>query len=264
MLNVEKGDINKNFCREMLDKKFPITIIERFYDTVKSASVDFEKNNYLELSYKYTPAYKILLDDFKEGTFFANDPFECMLMYHLTKQEDKKLHILNYKFSQNRLSTLDFFESFDFIFSILGMTFEQLYELLPTILSFLKVNGILAFKVPAYWFYRDALTDMEKTVLDYSQKNDKKWLFLEPLTDIIEKNGASLIKEEKDVGTFVTDRKELAYLSSLNKLFDSIIKNNTAHLEVANIQKDDIELRSAVLIIQKNKKSITKDNLFNL
>ena len=136
--------------------------------------------------------------------------------------------------------------------------------MLPLIIGFIKIAGILAINIPAYWFIKDNLTEIEKTIIDYSKQNDKKWIFVEPLEPLIEKNGAELLEIRESSLKYNIDRLELSFISSLKKLYDSVIQNNKAHLDILKIPEKYIELRSAVMIIKKKKKTLTKENLFNL
>ena len=259
-----KGNINENYNNDVINKKYPNSRAEAFFDNIKEITSTILKDNYLEVSHKYTGAFSVLLDHFKKGTFLSDDPFESMLTYHMSKTGNKEINVLNYNFNYETFSKLNLNEKFDFVFSMFGLTFEDLYNLLPIIIGFLKVDGILAVNIPAYWFIKEKQTEIEKTIIDYSKQNDKKWIFVEPLEPIIEKNGAELLEIKESSISHNVDRLELAFISSLKKLYDSIIQNNKAHLEILKIPEKDIELRSAVMIIRKKKKTLTKDNLFNL
>lgn len=260
----DKGKLNDKYSINKYIKESDIAESRLFYENVLNKCRNFEKKSYLEISHVFTPAYKFMLNEFKAGTFLSDDAFESLLVYHYSSIENKNIAVYNHKFSENSFSNLKFKEEFDFIFSIFGISFNNLYSLLPQIINFLKINGIFAVVIPCYWFLREKLTEEEKIILNYSKQNDKKWVFADPLDPIIEENGG------KNIGIFEIDikkiltRLELSYLSSLNKLYDAVVGNNIAHIEVSNIPEKNISLRSAVLIIQKHKTTLTKDNLFKI
>jgi DNA integrity scanning protein DisA with diadenylate cyclase activity len=54
---------------------------------------------------------------------------------------------------------------------------------------------------------------------------------------------------------------DIAYISTLEKLYKAIIEKNFAHLEVAGLP-DKVTIGTAALIIQKKKTTITLENLF--
>lgn len=259
-----KGNINQNYNEEKINNKYPINEIESFLNEIKKINSTYNKENYLEISHKFSPAYKILSKEFKKGTFLSDNAFESLLIYHYSKIDKIDIDILNYDFSYNTLATLNLNEKIDFIFSLCGLTFENLYTCLPQIIDFLKIEGILALILPAYWYIKNNQTENEKTILDYSKQNDKKWIFVDPIDAIIEKNGAEILVLKELPQNLKFNRFELAYISSLNKLYESIKQNNKAHLEIVKIPEENIEIRSALLLIKKRQKTITKDNLFKL
>ncbi len=259
-----KGNINENYNQEIINNKYPINIIELFLNEIKKINPSYNKENYLEISHKFSPAYKILSKEFKKGTFISDNAFESLLVYHYCKIDKIDIDVLNYDFSYNSFTSLKLNEKIDFIFSLCGLTFENLYTCLPQIIGFLKVEGILTLIIPAYWYIKNNQTENEKIILDYSKQNDKKWIFVEPIEPILEKNGAEILVLKELPQNLKFNRFELAYISSLNKLYESIKQNNIAHLEIVKIPEDNIEIRSALLLIKKKQKTITKDNLFKL
>lgn len=259
-----KGNINENYNEDAINKKFPINEIESFLNEIKKVYPAFNKENYLEISHKFSPVYKIMAKEFKKSIFLSDNSFESLLTYHYSKIDKIDIDVLNYDFSYNSLASLKLNEKIDFIFSLCGLTFENLYTSLPQIIGFLKIDGILALIIPAYWYIKNNQTENEKNILDYSKQNDKKWIFVEPIEPIIEKNGAEKLILKELPHTIKFNRFELSYISSLNKLHDSIKQNNKAHLEVVKIPEENIEIRSSLLLIKKKQKTITKDNLFKL
>ena len=259
-----KGHLNKNFNPITIKNKFNREVFESFFNEASKIAESINKDSFLEMSYKFSPAYQYMLDIFKNGAFLSNDDFESLLVYHLSILENKKIDVYNNAFSFESLSVLDFTEKFDFIYSLLGLTFNDLYSILPQILSYAKIDGILAFKIPAYWYIKENTLEIEKKIIDYSKQNDKKWIFIEPLEPVIEKNGGELLGIKELNTKAILTRAELAYLSSLDKLHDAVIHNNKAHLEIVSFPESGIEIRESVMVIKKKKKTLTKNNLFNV
>ena len=148
---------------------------------------------YIEISNKFTFSYQELLKYFKSGFFISNDAFESLLVYHFSLIDKRKLEIFNIDFNPNSLARLNINEQFDLVYSYSGITFDELYNILPQIIGYAKIDGTIAVKVPAYWFLKENNTELEKKILDYSKQNDKKWIFAEPIEPVIEKNGGKLI-----------------------------------------------------------------------
>lgn len=258
-----KGNITQNYNEESVKKNNPVKEIEDFFNAIKS-TIPANPEKYLEISHKFSFGYQVLLKHFKSGYFLSNDAFESLLVYHFTTIDKQKLDILNVEFTPNSLARLKINEQFDLVYSFSGITFDELYNILPQIIGFAKIGGTIAVKVPAYWFLKEKNTELEKKILDYSKQNDKKWIFVDPLEPVIEKNGGKLLKIIELPQTIKINRFELAFMSSLKKLYDAELQNNKAHLEVLTFPEENLELRGALLLIKKITKTVTKDNLFNL
>ena len=127
-----KGNINKNYNEDTINNKYPTSEIVSFINEVTNNINDLNKDNYLEISHRYSPAFKVLLKDFKNGTFLSDDAFESLLVYHFSKNENINIEILNYDFTYNSLDSLKLNEKFDFIFSLMGLTFEKIYSCIST------------------------------------------------------------------------------------------------------------------------------------
>jgi|GEM_PF-1367421 len=259
----EKGNID-TYIANNINYKFTNDDIKNIINKINEISPINEKDNFLEISHTHTLGYLILTNIFKKGIFISDDPFESLLEYHHSKLNNKELDIYNHYFSTNSLSSLSFAESFNFIFSLSGLSFENIYSILPQLINFLKIEGLIALLIPAYWYDRENATELEKKIINYSKQNDKKWIFVEDINPVITENGAEMLGLYPIELKIKINRLELAYISSLNKLYDAIINNNRAHLEICDIPEKNIELRSTLLIIKKKKKTITKDNLFKI
>jgi hypothetical protein len=256
-----KGNINTNYDKSFFEARQSFINYENFtnefYPLLKN------KDSYLEMSHVFSPAFFSAVKDFKEGYFLSDNSFEAFLTYHFSKIENKNVNVYNTAFNITQIEKLKFNEKFDFIFSLFGLSFESLYNLLPVMIGLAKVDGIIAIELPAYWFFRENISDVEKAILAYSKQNDKKWLFTEPLVPIIEENKAEFVFLKETGRTKKVDRLELAFLSSLHKLYNAQIENNIAVLEIVNFPEKDILLKTAVLAIRKKSKTVTKDNLFS-
>jgi len=264
-----KGCISKIYSEENIRKNNPADEIESFYEIIKSfckqkniENINSEK--YIEISHEFTSGYSVLLDHFKNGVFLSDNAFESLLVHHFAFIGKKNIEVINDDFKPNSLTSLKINESFDLVFSYKGLAFEELYTILPQVIGLLKVGGILALRIPAYWFIKENITETEKTILEYSKQNDKKWIFPEPLEPVIEKNGAELLTLSEIPQNFSLNRFELAYYSSLKKLYDAEIGNNKAHLEILKFPSENLEIRGALLLVRKTKKTVTKDNLFSV
>jgi len=257
----DKGLLNENYNSSFFDEEESFLNIDKFKKEVDQLLI--KKDSYLEISSNFSSAYKKIIPDFKEGYFLCDDSFEALLTYHKSIVDSKNLNVINTQFSKNKIIDLKLNEKFDLVFSVFGLSFESLYFVLPELIGLLKLGGILALEIPAYWFFRENLNEDEKNILTYSKQNDKKWLFTEPLDAVIEESKAKLLFLKETENTKVIDRIELSHISSLDKLYKASIDKNIAVLETCNIPENNIKLKTAVLAVQKNQKTITKDNLFN-
>lgn len=260
----EKGKINENYDISKIKKTISDDAVNKIYNLINEKDKIVNTDSYLEISYRNTFAFKNLLEKFNKGAFVSDDSFESLLVYHFTQIEKKQIDIYHKFFIPKNISNLKFNEKFDFILSLCGLTFENLYSLIPTIVSFLKVEGKLAVLIPTCWFNRENMNKIEQKIIGYAKKNDKKWVFTEDLEPAIkEYGGESLGIIDTDI-KLTFSRFEIAKLFSLTKLYDAVIKNNMAQLELADLPEYGIEINTSILIIKKKKKTITKDNLFNI
>lgn len=256
----DKGLLNNFYNSENLSKIYNIDHYKKVFNIIED-KVSLSYSNYLEIGDEYSPAFLFLLDKFKEGNFLCESDFYAMVTYHSSIVNKKNLFVYNYKF--NSLHNIKWTEKFDFIFSFLGVKYDEIFERLPLFISFLKVNGFLGFIIPSYWFDRDNLNDEEKLILEYSRKNDKKWLFVESIENIVNDNNAKIICLEKINILQDFSRIKIARLSSLQKLYSAIIEKNRAVLDICDIPENNLKLNISLLIINKIEKTLTKDNLFN-
>jgi hypothetical protein len=263
-MHSQKRYLNKSVENEFLKNEGNAANFRKLMSTVYSESGDIEKGCYCEISHYFSGACSVMLEEFKSGIFISDDPYEALLAYHYSIIKNEKLDVYNYLLNPGNLLELKMNETFDFIFSSFGLSYEKLYSFLPDIIGLLKVGGVLVLEIPSYWFFRDNMSAQETDILDYSMKNDKKWIFSEPVEPLIRENGADLVALKQLDGKRVVNRLELSYISSLQKLHKAHVENNIAVLEVANIPEENMEIGNAVIIIRKNKKTLTKDNLFSV
>ncbi|MCG8572576.1 MAG: hypothetical protein MJB14_20780, partial [Spirochaetes bacterium] len=199
---------------------------------------------------------------FTQTSFVSDIPFEALLV--LKQAEKLKLDTIVYQYP---FLFNDFFpvkeEQFGSIYSFMGLSFDFFQNLLEKILILLKVNGIFLFEFPAYWYLRDENNETEKTIVEYSKQNEKKWLFIKPLDQMVEEHKCQLLTLQRLDYTYTLNRTKLAYLSSLEKLHKAEIDHNRGHLEICQIPEKDIKINSGIMIIKKAEKVLTKDNLFN-
>jgi hypothetical protein len=261
-MNMQKGFVNDSVNEEFSKSDKNTEAFKNFMDTVTSV-VKPGGENCCEISHYFSASSAGLTGEFNNGIFISDDPYVSLLVYHHSVIKNKSLKVHNRLFNPGNLQELKMNESVDFIFSTFGLSYEKLFSFLPDMTGLLKVGGIIAMEIPSYWFFRDDLSADESKILDYSMKNDKKWIFSEPVEPVINENGAELVMLKKLDGKKKINRLELSYISSLHKLHKAHVENNIGILEVADIPEDDIELGKALFIIRKKEKTLTKDNLFN-
>lgn len=259
----EKGSINRDYSREAINKLYPPASYQDILTPFKEFLNDVKSDKYLEVSHFFSPYFNRLLDFFNEGYFLSDDPFASALVYLQSVLNNKNLNALNFKFNGKKIDSQNFSEKFDFIFSRLGICFQDLYLYLPKFISYLSVGGILAFVIPSFWFFREELSETEKSILAYAKRADKKWLFVEPIENAIVEAGGEIVSFNKIEDKQKTSRVEIAYLSSMDKLFNAELQNNVAILETVDIPKADIDISLSALVVRKKSKTITKDNLFS-
>jgi hypothetical protein len=262
-MNMQKGFLNGSVNDEFLKSEKNTGVFKIFIDRVLSIA-NPGRTSFCEISHYFSSSSSDMTGDFKNGTFISDDPYESLLTYHYSVIKNKSLNVYNCHFNPGSLDELKMNESIDFIFSIFGLSYEKIFSFLPDMIGLLKVGGIIALEIPAYWFFRDDLSADESVILDYSMKNDKKWIFSEPIEPVINESGAELVSLTKLDDSKTVDRLELSYISSLNKLHKAHVENNIGVLEVANIPEKNINLQKALLVIRKKERTLTKDNLFNI
>lgn len=257
----DKGLLNINYNEETLSKIYNIEEYKKAFNIIEN-KIKISYNDYLEISEEYSPAFIFLFDKFKKGTFLCKDDFYAMLTYHSSILHKKDLLVYHKNFVNLSRESKDLLEKFDFVFSYLGITYNEIIERLPIFLNFLKVNGFLAFIIPSYWFERVSLNESESLILEYSQKNDKQWLFPESLDSLLKDTKNEIIYFEKINMQKKFLRIQVAKLSSLQKFYLGILEKNMAILETCNIPEDNLILNLSLLIVVKKEKTITKENLF--
>ncbi|MBP7552176.1 MAG: hypothetical protein KA885_02025 [Spirochaetes bacterium] len=261
--DLEKGSINQNYSYEAINMLYPPASYQDILTPFKEYLNGVQSDKYLEISHFFSPYFNRLLDSFKEGYFLSDDPFVSGLVYLQSVLNKKNLNVVNFKFNGKKIDSQGFIEKFDFIFSRLGVNFQDLYAYLPKFISYLSVGGILVFIIPSFWFFREDLTDVEKEILAYAKRNDKKWLFVEPIENAILDAGGEIVSFQKIEDRQKLSRIEIAYLSSMDKLFNAELQNNIAILETVDIPKIDLDIPLSALAVRKKSKTITKDNLFS-
>jgi hypothetical protein len=258
----EKGNINE--YAGSLKARFKPEEIRQFFTVICERIKDIKTGSCLELSHEYSNFFDVMSESFKESVFLCDDGFESLLAFNNSIQKKITLNVMNYFFNPKSFPRLNMNERFDIVVSLLGLSYDNLNMNLQELIGLLKVDGVMAVVIPSYWYDRAVLNESEEKILKYSKQNDKKWIFTEDIKPKITECGAALVDIIKLPFNAKLNRLELAYISSLTKLYDSIIKNNVAHLEITNIPEDNLEINVSLMLLQKSKKTITKDNLFNV
>lgn len=263
MLYFDKGNIN-SFFENNTYKRISIELTNEIVTEIKKRGSLNREKNILEMSSFYSDSITHFANETKERYFITDSSFEALLAYHITKSQNIVVKSISTNFSRNSIEKLKLTEFFDVIYSILGFSFNNIYELIPPLLSLLKINGFIFLIVPAYWYIKEKITNIEEKILNYSKQNEKKWIFVEGLAPIVKDNKAELHEITELKNNIKLSRYEIAKISSLEKLKEAEEENNIAHLETSNIPKNNFELRTALIVIQKKDKTLTKDNLFKI
>ncbi len=210
----------------------------------------------LEISHFFTP----ILDYIKCGRkfFLSDDDFESLLAY----AHDSGINSYHLPWNASGFETFNQNQQFDLAVSFIGLCYADLFDKMKPILSTLKVGGYYICIVPTYWVDRSSLSDTESTILQYSKQNDKKWLFVEDINPVISDNNCSLVECRKLQTQWITDRRSLAYLIGLTKLYNAEMTGDISILETTTIAKDNLHLNLSALVIRKDKAVLDKNNLF--
>lgn len=260
MFYFEKGNINA-FFEENRYKRLSDELINEVLNEVKKRK-SINTNTVLEISNFYSDAISRIYKETKDLYFISCSSFEALLAYFFSTTEGYKINSFSLPFIAKAFESLHLAEKFEIIYSILGLSFNEIYNLIQEFLAFLKIEGYLFLVVPAYWYLKDNLTEIEKVILNYSKQNDKKWIFVEELHPVIKRYNAEVIEIIELKNRAKLTRYDLAVISSLEKLKEAEEKTNLAHLEITNIPEKDIEIRTALIVIKKLAKTLTKETLF--
>lgn len=255
----DKGCLNKYYNREKLEKQFDGSGYKQVLDL--SASFLGEKGGCCELSHSFSYAYKSLGETFSKCDFVSDDSFEAMLEYHMISQEGRETRVFHNTFSPESLLK-DNQECYDALYSFMGLSFDSFITLFDRIMTLLKIGGIFVYQLPAYWYLKDDNSEVEKQIISYSKQNEKKWLFINPLEEVVKEHNGELLLLQRIEQEKKMSRAELAYLSSLEKLLKAEQTKNKAHLDICDLP-ESLALPTAVAVIRKKKRVLTKDNIFN-
>jgi len=259
-----KGFINANFGKTFFDNYHFIENNLEVKEELDRVIEDLNRDNYLEISYNFSKNYNYFLTKFKKGYFLSDDSFYAALVYHYSQKDNKDIDVYNYSFNKKSFDKLNLYEGVELVFSSFGITYQNLFDNFDLIANLLKVGGIIFLELPSYWFFRDELNEDEKAILNYSKVSDKRWLFTEDISPIIEENNCEIITQKRVNNQKILDRLDISYLSSLDKLHKASIENNIAVLEICDIKERELKINSSILVIKKKSKSINKDNLFSV
>lgn len=217
----------------------------------------------LELSHYFSTVYQSFCPPFQNYTFLSDISFEALLLYHqIEKEQNKKLQIFHHSFSS--LTNKLFFEAYDLFLSCLGITYQDLYQYLGQIIGTLKTGGTAAILLPTFWFQRNDLTKTESEILNYAKKQDRKWTFPEPIEPLLTEKKAILTGIFDTNISISLDRFSLAWLSSIDVLYQGEKENSLAILDICPLPAENIPIRLSILLIQKSEKTITAENLFKI
>ncbi len=114
--------------------------------------------------------------------------------------------------------------------------------------------------IPKFWFFRNELNDAEKRFLNFATKNDKKFLFTPEFSKLVSDSGFAIEHQENAISLSFS-RKDIAELSSFNKLADAEKHKNIAILEVCNIP-EELNIDLSFVLLRKEKHQLDAKSLF--
>jgi hypothetical protein len=258
-----KGNITTGYTTEKLENLSGE--VDELISYLPGIETQSGNGRFIELSRYYSDASIKLLDSFDEGTFISCDPFNALLVHHVTAiKQSSNVETWHIPFTVSSLQDKTFNESASLLFSLSGLTWEDYYTLVPGIMNMTAVGGLIYLEFPAYWFIRDDLNDDENAILAFSKKNDKKWLFSEPVEPLFEENGAELVELTKSSRVINCTRLEIARLSCLHTLEKADLENNIAITDTCNIAENDLQIPVGRMVFRKKAKTLNRDNLFSV
>lgn len=255
----DKGCLNKNYTKEQLEARLNTNGYKQIIDLAADYSTD--SASCCELSHRFSFAYRYLAEKYSSCDFISDDSFEAMLEYHTSVIDKHTIQVYHNCFSPAGLLP-GREECYDAVFSFMGLSFDAFINLFEKIMTLLKIGGIFVYQLPAYWYLTEGKNELEKQIISYSKQNEKKWLFVNPLEEIVKEHNGELLLLDKTGLDLPITRIQLARLSSLEKLYKAEQENNKAHLEICGLPLE-MQLPTAAVVIRKKEKILTKDNIFN-
>ena len=252
-----KQHINPTYDRQALTESY--ACLTSYYKPLLSLIGELcsECQKILEISHSYSPLAENV--SAAEKTFLTDDSFTAMLEYHCYPNVD----VWHLPFNSVGFETFGHKEQYQLIVSDFGLNYSDLFDNMKYFMSLLQCGGYFIPIVPAWWFLRDNLNEGENEILQYAKKTDKQWIFQENLDFAAEDNGGKVERIVRLDNTREFHRGEAAKLAGLTKLYQAECTGDISILETVTIPQT-LELTPAALVIQKQKKTLDKNNLFNI
>ncbi|MBR3731229.1 MAG: hypothetical protein IKQ61_11800 [Spirochaetales bacterium] len=242
--------------KPLADKYSSLTL---YYDDLRSllSEVCPACGCLLEIAHGYSPVSQHINSG--EKFFLSDDDFSAMLAYHCHPD----IQSFNYPFNAAGFEAFAQKDKFNLIISDFGLDYSDLFDILKHIVSMLAIGGCFVAVVPAYWFLHDDMNEDETQLLSYSKQTDKKWIFQDNLDFAAEDCGGKVERIVKFGITRPLDRAEAAKLAGLTKLYNAECTGDISILEPLTIPQN-LKLTPAAVVIRKEKKTLDKNNLFNI
>jgi hypothetical protein len=252
-----KQHINPTYDSEAVEQRFDI--LTSYYSSLSQlvSEISPECHKVLEISHAYSPILSIIGTDQKY--FLTDDDFTALLQYQIRPDVD----VWHLPFNTVGFETFGQKEQYQLIVSDFGLNYSDLFDNMKYIMALLKCGGYFIAVVPAWWFLRDNLNDSENEILKYAKQTDKQWIFQENLDFTAEDNGGKVERIVRLDGTREFHRGEAAKLAGLTKLYNAECTGDISILEPLTIPQN-LKLTPAAVVIRKEKKTLDKNNLFNI
>jgi hypothetical protein len=252
-----KQHINPTYDRQALSDSY--ACLTSYYKMLTSLIGEIcpDCHRTLEISHSYSMLSENILS--AEKVFLTDDAFTAMLEYHCYPNVD----VWHLPFNNVGFETFGQKEQHQLIVSDFGLNYSDLFDNMKYFMSLLQCGGYFIAVVPAWWFLRDNLNEGENEILQYAKKTDKQWIFQENLDFAAEDNGGKVERIARLDGTREFHRGEAAKLAGLMKLYNAECTGDISILETVTIPQS-LNLTPAALVIQKQKKTLDKNNLFNI
>ncbi len=252
-----QGELNKDFSKDFFSK-----FLSSHLNTEISRVYPNPVHSQLIVSEFFNPEFLQISDNSNNTTILCNNKAESYLFYCSSLLNDKPITVINKKFSL--MDNKNLTNKFDLVSINFNISFNNFLDYIKDIIGYIKADGYLIIIYPYIWFNRNNLLNCELSLIEYAKSNDKRWLFCESITEYIDNNEYTIVKNELITDVYSNySLLNVSHICSLEKLKKTILGNDTNLINSINLPSE-FTLQSGLLVIKKNKKTITVDNLFNV